>query len=130
MSALPRKRNKHGVYIDAKGKLDRTMDGVVFDSLAELRRYRELKLLQRAGQIKDLRAHVKYPMAVNGQAITSYEADFVYTDLAKNESYPVGRGRTVVEDVKGRKKNTDAFIIKKKLLLALHGITINEIRYL
>lgn len=84
-------------------------NGVKFDSKAEARRYEELCLLQRAGEITDLRLQPRYelqPKFKRGkktiQAIT-YIADFEYCE----------RGRVVAEDVKGVK--TQVFSIKAKM---------------
>lgn len=98
-----------------------TIDGEVFDSQKEARRYRELAALQRAGQISDLKRQVRYEL-IPTQRIGSkvvekscvYIADFVYTE----------NGETVVEDTKGFK--TPEYRIKKKLLLYVHGIQIRE----
>lgn len=94
------------------------IDGVRFASKAEGRRYRILQTLARAGAIADLRLQVRFPLVVNGHPIGRYTADFVYTDLAT--------GQTVVEDVKGAASRD--YILRKKLMKALHGIDIQEIR--
>lgn len=98
-----------------------TIDGEVFDSQKEARRYRELALLERAGQISDLKRQVKYELIptqrIGGKVVEKscvYIADFVYTE----------NGETVVEDTKGFK--TPEYRIKKKLLLYVHGIQIRE----
>ena len=96
-----------------------TKDGT-FDSVREYSRWCELKLLQRAGQIKDLTRQQRFeviPKQKYGtQTIraTYYIADFVYT---KN-------GKTVVEDCKGVK--TEVYKIKKKLMLQKYGVMIEE----
>jgi hypothetical protein len=92
-----------------------TFDGYTFDSLKEYRRYIELKLLQKAGEISDLKLQVKFELTINGLKICSYIADFTYTQA----------GDKVVEDVKGVK--TREYILKKKLMLAIHGIKIKEV---
>lgn len=103
----PRGRNKYGAK--------RTeVDGFVFDSKKEARRYSELKILEQTGQISNLRLQVPYPLKVNASLITTYIADFVYTEA----------GEEVVEDVKG--KRTREYVIKKKLMLAVHRIAILE----
>lgn len=103
----PRGKNKYGAK--------RTeVDGFVFDSKKEARRYGELKLLEQTGQIENLRLQVPYPIKVNGSLITTYIADFVYIEA----------GKEVVEDVKG--KRTREYIIKKKLMMAVHEIAILE----
>ena len=100
-------------------------DGLVFDSKREALRWRELALLQRAGEITDLRRQVKFilvPAQVdeNGkiaERAVSYVADFVYGDLRS--------GETVVEDAKGM--HTRDYIIKRKLMRYVHGIKIREV---
>src|SRR4030095_5807586 len=88
--------------------------GIRFASRKEARRYQELLILLRTGQIENLRLQVNYPLEINGVKVTSYRADFVYQES----------GRTVVEDVKGFR--TREYRIKQKLMLALHGIQILE----
>ena len=100
-------------------------DGIVFDSKREALRWRELALLQRAGEITDLRRQVKFilvPAQVdeNGkiaERAVSYVADFVYSDMRS--------GETVVEDAKGM--HTREYIIKRKLMRYVHGIRIREV---
>jgi hypothetical protein len=84
--------------------------------MKEMRRYNELQLLVKAGEIGDLKLQVKYPLVVNGVKICDYIADFTYTDYRTM--------KTIVEDVKG--KRIQPYPIKCKLMLACHGITILE----
>lgn len=98
-------------------------DGMTFDSAAEYDRWRELLLMQRAGAISGLERQVRFELVPsqkeNGKVVergVSYVADFVYQR----------EGETVVEDVKGVK--TPEYIIKRKLMLARHGIRIREVR--
>ena len=88
------------------------VDGIVFPSKKEARRYSELKLLERAGKIKHLRRQVPYKITIAAK----YVADFVYVDCFD--------GAEIVEDVKGYK--TREYLRKKKLMAAQHGITIRE----
>ena len=88
------------------------VDGIVFLSKKEARRYSELKLLEQAGKINDLRLQVPYKIIIE----TRYVADFVYVDCFD--------GAEIVEDVKGYK--TREYLRKKKLMKAQHGITIRE----
>lgn len=87
------------------------IDGISFDSKREGNRYVELKLLERAGKIKDLELQHQYELQPsfkkNGKTIRAitYVADFTYFDLE--------RMRIVVEDVKGFK--TDVYMLKRKL---------------
>ena len=90
------------------------VDGVVFPSRGEARRWQELQLLLRAGEISNLRRQVKYPLTVNGVKVADYVADYVYDE----------RGAEVVEDWKGVR--TPVYKLKAKLMRAVHGITIRE----
>ena len=91
-------------------------DGQVFDSVKEYHRWGCLRLLERAGAIKDLKRQVKYELIPkqSGERACNYIADFTYIE----------NGELVVEDVKGVR--TDAYKIKKKLMLWVHGIRIKE----
>lgn len=107
----------------------RNIDGktVRFDSKKEARRYDELRLLERAHQISNLQRQVRFVLIpaqrdakgklIERQAV--YTADFVYTD---------SRGRQIVEDTKSppTRKEKD-YILRRKLMLWVHGIRIREI---
>lgn len=91
-----------------------TIDGITFDSKKEAARYQELKLMERAGLIKDLELQPEYELIAayrrqDGKHIQAirYRADFRYLDLRTS--------KRIVEDVKGMK--TQVYLIKKKLLL-------------
>jgi hypothetical protein len=113
-------------------------DGKVFDSKKEAGRYQQLLLLQRAGEICDLRLQVPFELIPNqyetyerygkrGQRLkggkrllekkVEYIADFVYKDTHTGVEY--------VEDTKGVR--TPDYVIKRKLMLHVHGIRIREI---
>ena len=99
-----------------------TKDGITFDSVKEYRRFCELSLLERAGAITDLKRQVKFELIpsqrVDGKVVERaccYVADFVYKQ----------NGKTIVEDTKGFK--TKDYIIKRKLMLYVHGIRIKEV---
>lgn len=99
------------------------IDGIVFDSIREARRYQELKLLQKVGKISELELQPRYELIPkykkNNKTIrkTEYVADFRYKDE---------KGNIVVEDVKGTK--TELYKLKKKLLEYLYkDIEIKEI---
>lgn len=88
-----------------------TYDDIQFDSIKEKNRYIQLKLLEKAGEIKDLQLQKTFTLqpsfkkdGTNYRAIT-YKADFVYLDLRTNKN--------IVEDVKGMR--TEVYKIKKKL---------------
>lgn len=109
-----------------------TKDGQTFDSVKEYRRYCELLLFARAGAITNLQRQVKYllipaqyePDTISkrgtvkrGKVIErecAYFADFVYIE----------NGKKVVEDTKGVR--TSEYIMKRKLMLWIHGIRIKE----
>ena len=106
------------------GNTKTTLNGVEFDSHKEAQRYAQLRLLERAGKISNLRRQVKYVLIPaqrdeKGKLLErecSYVADFVYFDLSL--------GREVVEDAKGYR--TDTYKLKKKMMLWVHGIQITE----
>lgn len=109
-------------------------DGIIFDSGREMKRYIELKQLERAGEISDLKLQVKFELipaqresdiigkpggVKKGKIIEypcSYIADFAYIDKD---------GKQVVEDSKGFK--TADYKIKRKLMLFRHNIRISEV---
>ena len=95
------------------------VDGIVFASKAEAKRYAELKLLERAKLIRDLKVQPRFPLVVNEVLVCTYVADFSYV-LPDTE-------KTVVEDVKSKATITDVYRVKVKLLAALHGITVTEV---
>lgn len=103
------------------------VDGHRFPSMAEARRYAELKLMERAGQITHLELQPKFPVVVAGVKIGSYVADFAYIDTARRG--PQGQvGCKVVEDVKSAPTRTRLYIWKKKLVEALYpGVKIMEV---
>ena len=107
--------------------------GEVFDSRKEMRRWNELIILEKAGEISALKRQVKYLLIPaqrevvwkngrpkQGRVIErecTYIADFVYEE----------NGQTVVEDVKGgNATKTKEYRLKKKMMLYFHGIRILE----
>lgn len=115
-----------------------TVDGISFDSVREARRYKELNLLLLAGEIIGLQMQVPFELVPaqyeeTGEVYTRgprkgqpkqgrcieksvvYIADFVYWQ----------DGKRIVEDTKGMK--TKDYIIKRKLMLHVHGIRIREV---
>ena len=109
----------------------------VFDSKKEYSRWKELSLLERAGEITNLQRQVPFilipeqrapgtetykkgprkgqvkPGPVLERKVT-YIADFMYFE----------NGEPVVEDVKGLR--TKEYVIKRKLMLYTYGIRIKE----
>lgn len=92
------------------------VDGIIFASKKEANRYCELKLLERAGEISNLKLQPEYLIIVNGQEVCKYKADFSYRDEKTVTQ--------VVEDTKGFK--TPVYRLKKKLMKACYGIEIFE----
>lgn len=93
-------------------------NGMTFGSKAELTRFQDLLLMEKSGVIYDLKRQVPFDLVVNGFFIGRYVADAVYT-----ERTPLP-GRKVVEDTKGHR--TEMYLMKKKLMRAIHGIDILE----
>lgn len=107
-----------------------TYAGQTFDSRKELQRYLELKKLEDELRIRCLERQVKYELIpaqrIDGKVVeraVNYVADFRYIDRAK--------GDVVVEDVKGYRDTNSAtyakYVLKRKLMLYVHGIRIKEI---
>lgn len=100
------------------------IDGVRFASKAEAVRDGELQLLQRAGEIKDLKRQPRFPLVVAGVKICTYVADWSYQRRTcldgRHHTFasPPAYGSLVVEDRKG--VQTPAFKIKWALAKALH----------
>lgn len=110
------------------------IDGIIFDSKKEARRWIELCTMQQQGLIQGLQRQVKFLLIPSQRAETgttdrngkpkqgkvverecSYYADFVYYE----------NGKKVVEDAKGIR--TEAYKIKRKLMRWILGIEIREI---
>lgn len=109
-AARPKRAHKFGA-------VPTEVDGIYFPSKAEAKRYRELKLSERAGTITHLELQPSFPIVVNGIAVALYRADFRYRTVPS--------GEVVTEDVKGVR--TPVYRIKKKLVEAIYGITIQEV---
>lgn len=97
------------------------IDNILFDSKKEANYYTYLKLLEKAGKIKNLELQKKFILqdkfTLNGKthrAIT-YVADFVYEE----------NGQVHVIDTKGYR--TQVYKIKKKLFMKKYGIEIEEV---
>ena len=112
----------------------RTSDGIVHDSRKEAVRWNDLKLMEKAGEITELKRQMEFllippqyeEIETAGRKKKTkrklvergcvYRADFVYHD--KN-------GEMVLEDTKGY--TTKDYIIKRKLMLYVYGIRIREV---
>lgn len=94
------------------------IDGRRFDSKAEARRYAELRLMERAGLIRDLQCQPQYPIVINGQRVAAYNGDFSYWEKTTDG------GRTVCEDVKSAPTKTPLWRLKWKLVALLYPVVI------
>lgn len=103
------------------GAVPTIVDNIRFASKREAERYKELRLLEAAGEITDLKRQVRFPLFTedmddNRQQVTQYIADFTYVDKG---------GQKVVEDAKGVR--TAMYVLKKKWMLLEWGIDIQEV---
>lgn len=97
------------------------VDGILFDSAKEAGRYKELKLLERAGHIKHLALQVPFIFEIDNKKMFTYYADFKY--MPKNYNF-----FPVVEDVKSEiTRKLPVYRLKKKIIEAYYNITISEI---
>lgn len=118
-----------------------TVNGVEFSSQKEANRYCELRLLERAGKIKNLKIQVPFIIIP-----TQYENYIRYTPKRKTPkkakrvvekmakyiadfTYDTDDGEYVVEDAKGYKDSVayELFVLKRKLMYLVHGIRVKEI---
>jgi len=90
------------------------IDGITFDSGWEGDRYCVLKILQRQGEIENLRLQVPFEIVINEHKVTTYIADFVYDK----------DGQEIIEDAKGF--ITPEYRIKRELMKAVFNIAILE----
>ena len=91
-----------------------------FASKKEHNRFVELQVLERCGEIFDLETQTEFELIPKqaGERAVTYTADFAYRDKA---------GKIVVEDVKySFTRKLPVWIIKRKLMLWVHGIRVLE----
>ena len=115
----------------AKGKfgaIKAVVDGITFDSRAEARRYGELNIRFKAGELGWLECHPKFFARVNGIDVCEYTADFRYVLTVGFSEGDAEGPDTVVEDVKskGTRRCRD-WPLRKRLIEAACGITITEV---
>lgn len=103
------RRNKYGAK-----KI--VIDGIKFDSKLEAKHYQILKLRELAGEIKDLKLQVNFPLEVNSIKIATYRADFTFYEF---EVYRVADAKGVI---------TESFRLKAKLFKAIYGYDILLLR--
>lgn len=115
------KRRKYG------NKETLSDDGIKFGSKKEKKRYDDLLLMQRNGEIKDLELQprfslidsVKFAGTDRAKPAIRYFADFAYTDTKT--------GQRIIEDVKSKiTRESPIYRMKKHMMLAIHGIEIKE----
>ena len=107
-------------------------DGIRFDSKREYLRYLDLRLLEKAGEISELKVHPKYPITIGGVDIMvssnqhnkwdrhlTYEADFSYLTKAPF-------GDRVIEDVKMQSGHRTGIYKLKRALMRAMGNDIKE----
>lgn len=100
------------------GNKKTVQDGMAFDSKGEAGRFQELQLLEKAGEIFDLRRQVLFDLVVENVLICKYTADFQYR--TKGDSL-------TVEDWKSpQTRATQAWRMVKKLMKAIHYVDIQE----
>lgn len=110
---IEKQKNDENKYHAVKTEVD----GKLFDSKKEAKRFMELKLLERAGKIRDLKRQTNHEIIVKGMVICVFRSDFDYWEIQEKEKY-------VVEDTKGVK--TPMYKLKKKLMKAVNNIDILE----
>lgn len=102
------------------------IDGIRFDSKAEARRYQDLRLLERAGEIRGLELQPSFDLCVptgltSMSRVGRYRADFAYEAVDRAS----GVWRRVIEDVKGMR--TETYRLKKRMVEAQYGVEITEV---
>lgn len=110
------KQEKKPKYRNVKQKRIWQGKEITLDSTAEANRFDELVLMQEQGVIRDLVLQPIFPLKVNETKVCSYRPDFQYVDCET--------GETIIEDTKGFR--TREFIIKKRLMKAIHNIDVIE----
>lgn len=94
------------------------VDDIKFDSQGEAFRYKQLLEKQEKGEISELKRQVKYSIDINDMHICNYIADFEYLDHAT--------GGYITEDYKGM--DTPNSRLKRKLVLAIHGVDVRVVK--
>lgn len=125
--AAPQAAAKYHNVPDARGR-------VRFDSKKEARRYDQLMVLLRAGEIRDLKLQREYTLqeaytAPDGDRVRAirYRADFAYDRATAPDVTGTVHWIPVVEDVKSKATATPVYQIKRKLMRERYGIEIIEI---
>lgn len=107
----------HSKPIARRPAAERTLDGIVFDSVFEMKRWASLKLKETVGHIRNLKRQVPFSLVVNGVEVgRPYRLDFQY------EAFVDGEWRTIYEEAK--EFDTDVQKLRRKVVEALHSIRI------
>ena len=97
---------------------ERTLGGIVFASKKEMKRYAELRLLERAGEIQGLELQPEFRVSINGEHYCTYTADFAYTE----------KGERIIEELKSTGTAKDAaYKLRKKAAELFYGIKVKVI---
>lgn len=100
------------------GNVKTEIDGIIFDSAKEAKRYIQLRYRKMVGEITELELQREFKLEVNGEKVASYFADFCYIE----------NGVFVVEDVKSsHTRKLPVYRLKKKLMKSIWGIEIREV---
>jgi hypothetical protein len=110
------KKNKNRFSVSSVA--ERTLDGVEFASKLEMKRYAELKMLLRAGEILDLELQPEFRVSINGQHFCTYTADYAYTE----------KEQRVIEELKSSGTAKDAaYRLRKKAAELFYGVKVRVI---
>lgn len=114
--------NKYHARKDSRG-------AIRFDSQREARRYDELMLLLKAGEIRRLKLQPQYTLqesyvTPDGERIRAirYVADFSYERRCERDEWAL-----IIEDVKSRATATQVYRNKKKMMREIYGISVQEV---
>ena len=103
--------------ITAPKELRTDIDGTVFDSKEELKRYKDLQVLQRDGQIRELYTQQEFTLKINNIDVGKYTCDFIYQEKTKD-----GIWVEIFEDYKGFYTSESKFRIK--IFEAIYGVKV------
>ncbi len=110
----PKRRSKYNSRITV-------LDGITFHSANEAKRYAYLKVLEKAGEISNLKLQPKFAITAHGKPIgkrgRNYYADFSYIN---------NKGQTIYEDFKGHDNEVSS--LKRDMVEGLYLIKIHVIK--
>lgn len=139
-NSTPEPRQGKSKYHNTPAERSGESANIRFDSQKEARRYDELMLMLKAGEIRDLRLRPQFTLqeaytTPDGKRVRAirYVADFSYERMRPywkgyEAHCPDDGWYRVVEDTKGGKATqTPTYKMKKKMMQDKYGITINEV---